>query len=86
MEQIGEDDEIFKCNVNDKMTLTLSTQNRVSSIERHTCAAFAVHPDFKSHAGATMNFEGGKGGAESVSMKQKLNATVQHNSRISGSG
>jgi hypothetical protein len=34
-------------------------------------AAFAVHPDFKSHTGATMTM--GDGAITSVSRKQKLN-------------
>ena len=35
-------------------------------------AAFAVHPDFKSHTGGAMTF--GKGAALNISRKQKLNA------------
>ena len=34
-------------------------------------ASFAVHPDFKSHTGAVMTF--GKGAAQSIARKQKLN-------------
>ena len=34
-------------------------------------AAFAVHPDFKSHSGGTMTM--GKGAAQSGSKKQKVN-------------
>ena len=37
-------------------------------------SAFGVHPDFKSHVGRTVTFEGGKGLAIDVSAKQKLNA------------
>ena len=36
----------------------------------HVDAAFAVHPDFRSHAGATMTL--GKGVIQSVSTKQKI--------------
>ena len=34
-------------------------------------AAFAVHPDFKSHTGGVMTF--GRGAVQNVSRKQKLN-------------
>jgi hypothetical protein len=36
-------------------------------------ASFAVHPDFKSHTGATMKFGDGEGAPQSISRKQKLN-------------
>ena len=40
-------------------------------IKWYVDAAFAVHPDFKSHTGAAMTF--GRGAVQSVSRKQKLN-------------
>ena len=40
-------------------------------IKWHVDAAFAVHPDFKSHTGAT--FTMGKGSIQNMSRKQKMN-------------
>ena len=57
--------------VNDK--LILSARNGVSNIEWYIDAAFAVHPDFRSHTGATQHFKDGKGATQSISAKQKLN-------------
>ena len=42
-------------------TLSLSADKGISTIEWHINASFAVHPDFRSHTGATMRFGGGKG-------------------------
>jgi len=50
--------------------LTLEAGEDVK-IEWHLDAAFAVHPDFKSHTGATMTL--GKGSIQSASTKQKVN-------------
>ena len=44
-------------------------------IDWYVDAAFAIHPDFRCHTGATMNFKDGKGAVISVSAKQKLNTT-----------
>ena len=40
-------------------------------VKWHVDAAFAVHPDFKSHTGAVMSL--GKGAAKAMSKKQKIN-------------
>ena len=40
-------------------------------VKWHVDASFAVHPDFKSHSGATMTM--GTGTVQSISRKQKLN-------------
>jgi hypothetical protein len=50
--------------------LTLSADSSCA-IVWHVDAAFAVHPDFRSHTGATMTL--GKGVIQSVSTKQKIN-------------
>ena len=50
--------------------LTLSADN-LKVIKWYVDAAFAVHPDFKSHTGGAMTF--GKGSAQNISRKQKLN-------------
>jgi hypothetical protein len=55
-----------------KKRLTLSAGN-LRCIKWYVDASFAVHPDFKSHAGATMSFADGKGAVQSISRKQKLN-------------
>ena len=54
--------------------LTLDTRNGVHNVEWSVDLAFGVHPDFKSHVGGTMTFEGGKGSAINILAKQKLNA------------
>ena len=41
--------------------LSLNAEKGISTIEWHIDASFAVHPDFRSHSGATMRFAGGKG-------------------------
>ena len=56
-----------------KDVLTLSAKKGLHSVEWCIDAAFAVHPDFKSHTGATQHFVGGKGVVQSISAKQKLN-------------
>ena len=45
-------------------------------------ASFAVHPDFKSHSGATMMM--GTGAIQSASMKQKLNTRSSTEAEIVG--
>ena len=50
--------------------LTLEAKDGIQ-IDWHLDAAFAVHPDYKSHTGATMTL--GKGTIQSVSAKQKVN-------------
>ena len=49
----------------------MSGVNGVQCIKWYVDAAFAVHPDFKSHTGTTMTFD--KGSVISMSRKQKLN-------------
>jgi len=41
--------------------LILSTDKGIYNVEWYIDAAFAVHPDFKSHTGGVMRFTGGKG-------------------------
>lgn len=45
--------------------------NNMRCFHWHLDAAFAVHPDMKSHTGATMTM--GKGCIQSISVKQKIN-------------
>ena len=45
-------------------------------------ASFAVHPDFKSHSGATMMM--GTGAIQSASIKQKLNIRSSTEAEIVG--
>ena len=45
-------------------------------------AAFAAHPDFKSHTGGTMTF--GHGAVQSLSRKQKLNARSSTEAELVG--
>ena len=40
---------------------TLDTGKGVHNVEWSVDSAFGVHPDFKSHVGGTMTFEGRKG-------------------------
>ena len=56
-----------------EMVLTISAKDGVQNIIWYVDASFAVHPDFKSHTGAVMQFKGGKGSIECLSRKQKLN-------------
>jgi hypothetical protein len=46
--------------------------NRMNIIEWYLDASFAVHPDMKSHTGATMTL--GKGAIQTISTKQKINS------------
>ena len=45
-------------------------------------AAFAVHPDFKSHTGGVMTF--GRGAVQSISRKQKLNTRSSTEAELVG--
>jgi len=67
-----------------KDVLTLSARKGSHSVEWHIDAAFAVHPDFKSHTGATQHFVGGKGAVQSTSAKQKLNTSSSTTSELVG--
>ena len=82
MEQISTNDEISEWNKND--VLTLDARNGINSIEWSIDSAFGVHPDFKSHVGATMSFGGGTGAVISVSAKQKLNTESSTTAELVG--
>jgi hypothetical protein len=47
-------------------------------------ASFAVHPDYKSHTGATMSYRDGDGAVQSISRKQKLNTRSSTESELVG--
>jgi hypothetical protein len=53
---------------NDKLTLRADGTKK---LKWHIDAAFAIHPDFKSHTGATLTM--GNGAITSISRKQKIN-------------
>jgi hypothetical protein len=61
--------------------LTLSAET-LHVIKWYVDAAFAVHPDFRSHTGAVMTF--GKGGVINISRKQKLNTKSSTESELVG--
>ena len=61
--------------------LTLSIDN-LRVIKWYVDASFAVHPDFKSHTGATMTM--GRGAIISSSRKQKLNTRSSTESELVG--
>ena len=63
------------------MVLTLSADN-LRVIKWYVDAAFAVHPDFKSHTGGYMTF--GKGAIASISCKQKLNTRSSTEAELVG--
>ena len=56
--------------LNGSLALTLRADNQ-NNIKWYVDAAFAVHPDFRSHTGMVMTM--GKGGIINNSRKQKLN-------------
>ena len=60
----------------------LSADKGISTIKWHIDASFAVHPDLRSHTGATMRFSGGKGCPISNSSKQKLNTSSSTTSEL----
>ncbi len=53
-----------------KLCLTLKADN-LRVVKWYVDASFALHPNFKSHTGAIMTFDGGR--VQSISRKQKLN-------------
>jgi hypothetical protein len=63
------------------LRLILSAGN-LHCIKWFVDASFAVHPDYKSHTGATMSFEDGEGAVQSVSRKQKLNTRSSTESEL----
>ena len=64
-----------------KKVLTLSIDN-LRVIKWYVDVSFAVHPDFKSHTGATMVM--GSGGVISMSRKQKLNTRSSTEAELVG--
>jgi hypothetical protein len=60
------------------LRLTLGA-DKLNCIKWYVAASFAVHPDFKSHTGATMKFGDGEGALQSISRKQKLNTKSSTN-------
>jgi hypothetical protein len=61
--------------------LSLRADN-VNVLKWYVDAAFAVHPDFKSHTGATMTM--GNGAIQSMSRKQKLNTRSSTEAELVG--
>ena len=57
-----------------KKTLTIHTKDGINVIKWYVDASFAVHPDFRSHTGASMFFGENTGAIQNLSRKQKLNA------------
>jgi hypothetical protein len=74
--------KFLNCTVED--VLTLSAKNGLSTVEWYIDASFTVHPDFKSHAGASMMFGGGKGCGINNSAKQKFNTGSSTTSELVG--
>ena len=64
-----------------KHKLVLSADD-LQVIKWYVDAAFAVHPDFKSHTGGTMSY--GKGTVMSMSRKQKLNTRSSTEAELVG--
>ena len=62
-----------------KKVLTLSADD-IRCIKWYVDAAFAMHPDYKSHTGGNMTF--GKGAVQSISRKQKLNTRSSTESEL----
>jgi len=69
------------CNGTRNDELTLSSDD-LHVIKWYVDAAFAVHPDFKSHTGAIMTYGGGA--AQSISRKQKLNTRSSTEAELVG--
>ena len=66
------------------LCLVLCAEN-LSVIKWFVDASFAVHPDYKSHTGATMMFGGySEGAIQSISRKQKLNTKSSTESELVG--
>ena len=65
------------------LNLTLSADN-LHCIKWYVDASFAVHPDYKSHTGATMSYGDGHGAVQSISRKQKLNTKSSTESELVG--
>jgi len=69
----------LKCTL--KWHLTLSAEN-LAIVKWFIDAAFAVHPDLKSHTGATMTM--GEGAMQTLSRKQKLNSRSSTEAELIG--
>jgi hypothetical protein len=63
--------------------LTLAADDSMQVVKWYVDASFAVHPDFKSHTGATMTFFG-KGAPITMSRKQKLNTRSSTKAELVG--
>jgi hypothetical protein len=66
-----------------ELKLTLSADN-LHCIKWYVDASFAVHPNYKSHTGATMSYGDGDGAVQSISRKQKLNTKSSTESELVG--
>ena len=66
-----------------EFNLTLSADN-LRCIKWFVDASFAVHPDYKSHTGATMSMGDGHGAVQSISRKQKLNTKSSTEAELVG--
>ena len=64
-----------------KKRLTMRADN-LRVVKWYVDAAFAVHPDYKSHTGGTMTF--GKGAVQTISRKQKLNTRSSTEAELVG--
>ena len=69
------------CNGTRGDKLTLSADN-LHVLKWYVDAAFAVHPDFKSHTGGVMTY--GSGAIQSMSRKQKLNTRSSTEAELVG--
>jgi hypothetical protein len=68
-----------------ELKLTLSADN-LHCIKWYVDASFAVHPDYKSHTGASMSYGDGDGAIRSISRKYKLNTRSSTESELVGVG
>jgi hypothetical protein len=66
-----------------ELKLTLSADN-LHCIKWYVDTSFAVHPDYKSHTGATMSYGDDNGVVQSISRKQKLNTRSSTESELVG--
>jgi hypothetical protein len=64
-----------------ELKLILSADN-LHCTKWYVDASFAVHPDYKSHTGATMSYGDDNGAVQSISRKQKLNTRSSTKSEL----
>ena len=64
--------------------LTLNAEKCINRVDWSIDSAFAVHPDYKSHVGASMMFDGGRGSVISTSSKQKINTESSTTAELVG--